>query len=146
MNDRFVTMTMNFPICVWGGNVWSRQRIYNRFIFHIKDVTKQVIMLNNFMKYPAGNTLAVIVLIALVITWFTSLILSLRDVPVRTDKGWYGRILPIFAFLGIPATLDLLQTRGITFVFAGIAFVVFATEYSHSHFASEGQVATSPGQ
>ena len=28
--------------------------------------------------------------------------------------------------LGIPATLDLLQTRGITFVFAGIAFVVFA--------------------
>ena len=77
------------------------------------------------MKYPAGNTLAVIVLIALIITWFTSLILSLRDVPVRTDRGWYARILPIFAFLGIPATLDLLQTGGITFIFAGIAFIVF---------------------
>lgn len=77
------------------------------------------------MRFPVGNTLAVIVLAALVITWFTSLVLSLRNAPVRTDKGWYATILPLFALLGIPPTIDLLQTGGITLVFAAIAFVVF---------------------
>ncbi|RPI89372.1 MAG: vitamin K epoxide reductase family protein [Chloroflexi bacterium] len=83
-------------------------------------------MIDKFLRFPAGNTLAVIVLIALIITWLTSLVLSLRNVPVRTDKGWYTGILPVFALLGIPATLDLLQTDGITFIFAAVAFVVFA--------------------
>lgn len=82
-------------------------------------------MIDKFMQYPAGNTLAVVVLIALVITWLTSLILTLRDAPVRTDKGWYAWLLPIFTILGIPATLDLLQTGGMTFVFAAITFVIF---------------------
>lgn len=81
--------------------------------------------MDKFLRFPAGNTLAVIVLIALIITWLTSLLLSLRNAPVRTDKGWYAGILPVFALLGIPATLDLLQTDGITFVFAAVAFVVF---------------------
>ncbi len=83
-------------------------------------------MIDKFMRYPAGNTLAVIVLIALIITWLTSLILTLRDAPVRTDKGWYAWLLPIFTLLGIPGVLDLLRTGGITFVFAAITFVVFA--------------------
>ena len=82
-------------------------------------------MIDKFMRYPVGNTLAVIVLIALIVTWFTSLILALKNAPVRTDKGWYASLLPIFALLGIPPALDLLQTGGITFVFAAIAFVVF---------------------
>jgi hypothetical protein len=82
-------------------------------------------MIDKFMRYPGGNTLAVIVLVALLITWFTSLILSLRNAPVRTATGWFAWILPIFAFLGIPPTLDLLQTSGITFLFAGVTFVVF---------------------
>ena len=82
-------------------------------------------MIDKFMRYPAGNTLAVIVLIALIVTWFTSLILALRNAPVRTDKGWYAWLLPIFTVLGIPAALDLLQTGGITFVFAALAFVIF---------------------
>lgn len=82
-------------------------------------------MIDKFMRYPAGNTLAVIVLIALVITWLTSLILALRDAPVRTNKGWYAWLLPIFAVLGIPATLDLLQTGGTTFIFAAIVFIIF---------------------
>ncbi len=77
------------------------------------------------MKFPVGNTLAVIVLIALIISWFTSLILSLRNAPVRTDRGWFATILPLFALLGIPPTIDLLQTGGITFVYAAIAFIVF---------------------
>ncbi|HLO31778.1 MAG TPA: vitamin K epoxide reductase family protein [Anaerolineales bacterium] len=77
------------------------------------------------MRYPLGNTLAVAVLIALIIAWFTSLILSLRDVPVQTGRGWFARILPVFTLLGIPAAIDLLQTGGLTSVFAVIVFIVF---------------------
>ena len=82
-------------------------------------------MIDKFMQYPAGNTLAVIVLIALVVTWLTSLILALRDVPVPTNKGWYAWLLPIFTVLGIPAAIDLIQTSGVTFIFAAITFVIF---------------------
>ncbi len=78
------------------------------------------------MKFPVGNTLAVIVLLALIITWFTSLILSLRNAPVRTDRGWFAWILPIFALLGIYPAIDLLQSGGITSIFAAIVFIVFA--------------------
>lgn len=82
-------------------------------------------MIDKFMQYPMGNTLAVIVLLALIVTWFTSLALALRNSPVRTDKGGFAWLLPVFAILGIPATLDLLQTGGMTFVFAAIAFIIF---------------------
>ncbi len=82
-------------------------------------------MINRFMRFPVGNTLAVIVLIALIITWFTSLILSLRNTPVRTDRGWFAWILPIFALLGIPPAIDLLQSGGLTSAYAAIVFVVF---------------------
>ena len=82
-------------------------------------------MINTFMKSPLNNSLAVIVLIALVVTWFTSIILSLRDTPVKTDKGWYAMLLPLFSILGLPATVDLLQTKGITALFAAVVFIVF---------------------
>ncbi len=82
-------------------------------------------MIDKFMRAPAGNTLAVIVLIALIITWLTSLILSLRDVPIRTNKGWYAWLLPVFAVLGIPPAQDLLHTGGLPFVFAAITFAIF---------------------
>jgi len=82
-------------------------------------------MINIFMKSPLTNSLAVVVLIALVITWFTSIILSLRDAPVKTDKGWYAMLLPLFTILGLPATVDLLQTKGMTTFFAAIVFIVF---------------------
>jgi uncharacterized membrane protein len=82
-------------------------------------------MIDKFMRAPAPNTLAVIVLVALIITWITSLIFTLRDTPVRTNKGWSAWLLPVVTLLGIPAALDLLQTSGITFLFAVIIFVVF---------------------
>jgi uncharacterized membrane protein len=66
----------------------------------------------------------VIVLITLIITWFTSLALSLRDKPIPTQKGWYAGLLPIFTLTGIPAALDLLQTKGVTFGFAFIVLIV----------------------
>jgi len=82
-------------------------------------------MIDKFMRDPLGNTLAVIVLIALIITWFTSLILTLRDAPVRTNKGRYAWLLSSFAFLGIPGNLDLLRSGGMTSLFAAITFVIF---------------------
>jgi len=83
-------------------------------------------MIDKFMRDPQANTLAVIVLIALIITWITSMIINLRDEPVQTEKGWYAWLLPLFSLLGIPAVLDLLQTSGITSVFAAIVLIVFA--------------------
>lgn len=82
-------------------------------------------MIDKYMKYPGGNTLAVIVLIALIIAWFTSLILSLRNVPVRTNRGWFAVTLPLFALLGLPPVYDLLQTSGLTRLFAVIVTLVF---------------------
>jgi uncharacterized membrane protein len=82
-------------------------------------------MINIFMRSPLPNTLAVIVLIALTISWLTSLLLSLRDAPIATDKGWYAALLPLFSVLGIPASIDLLQIKGTAFFFAAIVFVVF---------------------
>lgn len=81
-------------------------------------------MIDAFMKAPQSNTLAVLVLIALIITWFTSLALTLREAPISTVEGWFAKLLPIFIILGIPAALDLLQTQGITFIFALIVLVV----------------------
>ena len=77
------------------------------------------------MRSPLPNTLAVIVLIALIISWLTSLLLSLRDAAIATDKGWYAALLPLFSVLGIPAIIDLLQIKGTAFIFAAIIFVVF---------------------
>ena len=73
-------------------------------------------MIDTFMRDPGPNTLAIIVLLALIISWITSLWLSLRDNPVSTDAGGYSKILPFFTLTGIPAAVDLLQTPGITFV------------------------------
>lgn len=82
-------------------------------------------MINTFLRAPLANSLAVLVLIALIITWVTSLLLSLKDAPVRGDKGWYAAFLPLFTLLGIPAALDLLQTSGVTVLFAAIVLIVF---------------------
>lgn len=83
-------------------------------------------MIFNFMKSPMANSYAVIVLIALVISWITSLILYSKDETISTRKGWYAWLLPIFSLLGIPATMDLLQTIGVTTFFAATVFIVFA--------------------
>lgn len=82
-------------------------------------------MISIFMRSPLPNTLAVLVLIALVISWLTSIILSLRNVAIETDKGWFAALLPLFSILGIPAAFDLLQTNGATAFFAVIILVIF---------------------
>jgi len=82
-------------------------------------------MINIFMRSPLPNTLAVIVLIALVVSWLTSLFLSLGNTPVATNRGWYAALLPLFSLPGIPAAVDLLQIRGIAFVFAIPVLIIF---------------------
>ena len=86
-------------------------------------------MIDVFLKSPLPNTLAVVVLIALIITWVTSIVVSMRNVPIQTDNGGYAKLLPAFSLLGIPAALDLLQTKGVTFVLASIIFIVFILNY-----------------
>lgn len=82
-------------------------------------------MIDIFMRSPLANTLAVIVLIALIITLLISIVLGMRDIPIQLDKGGFTKLLPAFSILGIPATLDLLQTNGIALLFALIVLIVF---------------------
>lgn len=83
-------------------------------------------MLDIFMRSPLPNTLAVLVLIALIVSWFTSVILSLNGNASQIENGWFGKLLPLFSLLGLPAAWDLLQTSGITLLFAAIIMIVFA--------------------
>jgi uncharacterized membrane protein len=80
-------------------------------------------MIQTFMRDPVANTLAVIVLIALVISWIASLAIILKDSPVHAAKSWHNKVLPVFALLGIPAALDLIQTSGVTLLFAIIVTI-----------------------
>ena len=82
-------------------------------------------MIRTFMRSPLPNTLAVVVLLALIAAWIVSLVLALREKPVSTEKGAYTWLLSVFALLGIPAFIDLLQTSGIALAFAAVLAVVF---------------------
>jgi uncharacterized membrane protein len=82
-------------------------------------------MIDIFMRSPLPNTLAVIVLIALISTWLISIIRSMGQDPVEADKGWFAFLLPAFSVLGIPAAVDLVQTKGATAVYAGVVLIVF---------------------
>ncbi len=81
-------------------------------------------MIRIFMRSPLPNSLAVLVLIALLITWITSLVLTMSETRVKTDKGWYAWLLPVFSLLGLPALADLLQTSGVTLLYAAVVLVV----------------------
>jgi uncharacterized membrane protein len=78
-------------------------------------------MIDKFMTHPLPNTLAVIVLLALIFSWVASLLLALRDEPVASDAGWYGWWILAAALLGLPGIFDLLQTTGVALFFAVIA-------------------------
>jgi uncharacterized membrane protein len=81
-------------------------------------------MINIFMKDPLANSLAVIVLIALVLCWVASLAIILKDSPVYAANSWHNKLLPVFSLLGLPAVLDLLQTSGLTLALATVATLV----------------------
>ncbi len=77
------------------------------------------------MRSPLPNTLAVVVLVALVVSWIMSLIFAMREKPLDTRKGWYAWAPAAFALLGVPGLIDLLQTSGIALVFAIVISLMF---------------------
>ncbi len=100
-------------------------------------------MLHIFMKSPLPNSLAVLVLIALVFAWVSSLALVLREKPVEREKGWFAWLLPVFALLGLPATADLLQTSGLPLLFGIIVTLALLLNIAVPVLRLRGQ--TSPG-
>ncbi len=84
-------------------------------------------MIDKFLKNPQTNTLAVIVLIILVISWIVAILLISRDTPVSPGKNWFTKMMLGFTLPGLPAAIDLLQTTGAALVFAIIGFLVFFT-------------------
>lgn len=81
-------------------------------------------MINVFMRSPLSNTLAILVLLALIVTWITSVVRGLESAPVNTERGWYAALLPAFSVLAIPAAIDLLLTKGVTVLFAGVVLLI----------------------
>jgi uncharacterized membrane protein len=84
-------------------------------------------MIDKFLKNPQTNTLAVIVLIALIVTWIIAILLISKDTPVSGGKNWFTKMMLAFTLPGIPAAVDLLQTSGAALVFAVIGFLVLFT-------------------
>jgi len=80
-------------------------------------------MINKFMQDPQTNNLAVIVLVILILGWITSVVLTLKDTPVIAGKDWYAGLLLISPLLVLPAMFEILQTNGIAFAFAVVAFL-----------------------
>jgi uncharacterized membrane protein len=81
-------------------------------------------MIDNFLRNPQTNTLAVLVLIVLVISWIVSILLISRDTPVSHGKNWFTKMMLAFTLSGIPAVVDLLQTNGVALIFAVIVSLV----------------------
>ncbi len=100
-------------------------------------------MLKIFLRSPLPNTLAVAVLVSLLVVWITSLVLSLRDAPVNTERGWYPVLLPAFSLLGIPAVIDLLQAEASARVYAVLVCLVFLANIFVPILRARGRV-TSP--
>lgn len=85
-------------------------------------------MIRTFMRSPLPNSLAVVVLIALIVAWVTSLMLAMREKPVEEDRGWHAWLLLVGGVIGLPALVDLVQTTGIALVFALFVIAVFVIE------------------
>src|SRR5262245_27166408 len=81
-------------------------------------------MIDKFVLHPLPNTLAVLVLLALIFSWFTSIVLALNGTSASFDKGWYTKLMLAFSLLGVPAIFDLLQTNGVALVFAVLASLI----------------------
>jgi uncharacterized membrane protein len=84
------------------------------------------IWLQKFNRDPVANTLAVTVLAALIFSLIAALVIALSSGPAPASKSWFTWALFVFAILGIPSVLDLLQTKGLVFVLALIVAAIFA--------------------
>ncbi|MHC1739872.1 MAG: vitamin K epoxide reductase family protein [Anaerolineaceae bacterium] len=77
-----------------------------------------------FVSALQKDTLAIIVLAVLIMSGITSLLLMRSSKPVPTTKSGYSGLLSILSLLGLPAIIDLLQTSGITRIFAFVVLIV----------------------
>ena len=75
----------------------------------------------NFQRDRVANSLAVLVLAALLFSLLLSLVTALRAFPPDLHHGWYTPLLLVFTLLGIIPVLDLLQTSGIALFLALVA-------------------------
>jgi uncharacterized membrane protein len=83
-------------------------------------------MIDKFLLHPLPNTLAVLVLLALIFSWFLSIVLALGTTASSFRQSWYNKLILGFSLLGVPAIYDLLQTDGIAFLFAASASLIIA--------------------
>jgi uncharacterized membrane protein len=82
-------------------------------------------VIETFLKDPYPNSLAVLVLTALVITFVISILVSKKKLSINTRQGWYAWLLPSFTLLALPAVFDLLYLEGVALIFAsGILLVL----------------------
>ncbi len=71
-----------------------------------------------------ANTLAIVVLVFLILTFVGAILIVMRSTLVEQGKGLHAILLPVFSLLGLPAIIDLMQTEGITRYYAIIVFLV----------------------
>jgi uncharacterized membrane protein len=81
--------------------------------------------MGDFLRIIQYNTLAVVVLVALIISAIMSLIFVMRDNPVLTPKSKATLLLSLFTLLGFPVVFDLIKTIGITRFFAILVLITF---------------------
>ncbi|MFZ6031386.1 MAG: vitamin K epoxide reductase family protein [Chloroflexota bacterium] len=84
--------------------------------------------LQKFNRDRTANTIAVIVLAALLFSLIASVTLTLSSRPMPAMQSWYSVALLVFALLAIPSIFDLAQTQGLAFVLALIVTGIFAIQ------------------
>jgi uncharacterized membrane protein len=100
-------------------------------------------LIETFLKDPYPNTLAVLVLTALVITLVVSILVSKKNLSVSTSQGWYAWLLPTFTALALPAVFDLLHLEGTALIFACLTLLVLLSNIIISLLHISGRFSTS---
>ena len=73
-----------------------------------------------------ANPLSALILATLIIGELGSLLLMARKTSIPVVKNWHAGVLALWAALGLPAVLDLLQTSGAPLAFASVVFAALA--------------------
>jgi len=80
--------------------------------------------MDSFIRNIQADSLAAFLLVILIISWVSSVVLILRAKPVLKIRSWFTGFIPFVAVVGLPATIDLLRTGGITTTFSLIVLGV----------------------
>jgi uncharacterized membrane protein len=81
--------------------------------------------MNNLASDLQANPLAAVVLVALILGEVAAFVLMTRTQPIIPSvRRWHTGLLALWAVLGLPAILDLLQAGGVATLFAAPVLVV----------------------